>query len=378
MNYNFLSIHDRNSKSKAFKKLLDRSHLDLMLLLGILALETAGLVILYSASNQNMTLFWHQVISFGLAFVVMCVFAQIPVSRYQSLAPWVFSLMLIMLLIVMGVGVVSKGAQRWLNLGWFRFQPSEIMKLIVPMMLAWYLRDKTFPLRWKNLFFSCAIILVPVLIIAKQPDLGTALLVAATGFFVLMLAGITLQILLWGLVSVAVVMPIAWHFMHSYQKMRLFSFWSPERDPLGSGYNIIQSKIAIGSGGLWGKGWLHSSQAHLQFLPERSTDFIFAVYSEEFGFVGCILLLGLFVYVIGRGLYISADAQNTFSRLLVGSLILTFFTSVFVNIGMVAGVLPVVGVPLPFVSYGGSSLMTFMAGFGVIMSAQTHRRLIGS
>jgi len=246
------------------------------------------------------------------------------------------------------------------------------------MMLAWYLRDKVFPLHIKDLFFSCIIIIFPVLLIAKQPDLGTALLVATTGFFVLLLAGITWQIIVSAIGLMIVVLPIAWRFMHAYQKMRLFTFWSPERDPLGSGYNIIQSKIAIGSGGWFGKGWLQSSQAHLQFLPERSTDFIFAVYGEEFGFIGCLLLFLVFGYIIGRSLYISANAQDTFSRLFIGSLALSFFTYFFVNIGMVVGVLPVVGVPLPLVSYGGSSLITIMAGFGIIMSAQTHRKLIGS
>jgi len=349
-----------------------------MLLYGLLALGIIGLGILYSASNQNLSLFWHQVINFGFAFVVMCAFAQIPVNRYQFLAPWVFGLTLLMLLAVMGAGVVGKGAQRWLGFGWLRFQPSEIMKLAMPMMLAWYLRDKVFPLHIKDLFFSCIIIILPVLMIAKQPDLGTALLVATTGFFVLLLAGITWQIMVSGISLVMVVLPIAWRFMHSYQKMRLFTFWSPESDPLGSGYNIIQSKIAIGSGGWFGKGWLQSSQAHLQFLPERSTDFIFAVYAEEFGFIGCFLLFLIFGYIIGRSLYISTNAQDTFSRLFVGSISLSFFTYFFVNIGMVAGVLPVVGVPLPLVSYGGSSLIAIMAGFGIVMSAQTHRKLIAS
>ena len=349
-----------------------------MLLFGLLALGVIGLSILYSASNQNPSLFWHQVANFGFAFIVMCVFAQIPVSRYQFLAPWAFGLTLLMLLAVMGAGVVGKGAQRWLGFGWLRFQPSEIMKLVMPMMLAWYLRDKVFPLHIKNLFFSCVIIILPVLMIAKQPDLGTALLVATTGFFVLLLAGITWQIMVSGISLVMVVLPIAWRFMHSYQKMRLFTFWSPESDPLGSGYNIIQSKIAIGSGGWFGKGWLQSSQAHLQFLPERSTDFIFAVYAEEFGFIGCFLLFLIFGYIIWRSLYISTNAQDTFSRLFVGSISLSFFTYFFVNIGMVAGVLPVVGVPLPLVSYGGSSLIAIMAGFGIVMSAQTHRKLIAS
>ena len=378
MNYNLSPLGNREKWDAVFKKAWQKSHLDFMLLLGLLVLGVIGLTILYSASNQNLILFWHQMANFGFAFIVMCVFAQIPVSRYQFLAPWVFGLTLLMLLAVMGAGVVSKGAQRWLGFGWLRFQPSEIMKLVMPMMLAWYLRDKVFPLHIKDLFFSCIIIIFPVLLIAKQPDLGTALLVATTGFFVLLLAGITWQIIVSAIGLMIVVLPIAWRFMHAYQKMRLFTFWSPERDPLGSGYNIIQSKIAIGSGGWFGKGWLQSSQAHLQFLPERSTDFIFAVYGEEFGFIGCLLLFLVFGYIIGRSLYISTNAQDTFSRLFVGSLALSFFTYFFVNIGMVAGVLPVVGVPLPLVSYGGSSLITIMAGFGIIMSAQTHRKLIGS
>ncbi|MDR1057074.1 MAG: rod shape-determining protein RodA [Coxiellaceae bacterium] len=349
-----------------------------MLFLGIIILSIVGLGILYSASNQNLTLLGRQVANFGLAFLIMLILAQVPIYRYQFLVPWVFGLTLLMLLIVMNVGIISRGAQRWINLGWFRFQPSEIMKLAMSMMLAWYLRNKVFPLHLKDLFFSCLIIIVPVLVIAKQPDLGTALLVAATGCFVLLLAGITWKIIIGVSILVVAAVPIIWRFMHSYQKMRLLAFWSPEGDPFGSGYNIIQSKIAIGSGGWFGKGWLHGSQAHLQFLPERSTDFIFAVCGEEFGFIGCILLIGLFIYVIGRSVYISANAQDTSTRLLTGSLTLSFFTSFFVNIGMVLGVLPVVGVPLPLISYGGSSLIMFMASFGIIMSVQTHRRLIGN
>ncbi|MBU0744108.1 MAG: rod shape-determining protein RodA [Gammaproteobacteria bacterium] len=349
-----------------------------MLLLGILVLGIISLGILYSVNNQNSTLFWHQIINFSFAFGVMFIFAQIPIYRYQSLVPWFFCLTLLMLLVVMSSGVISRGAQRWLNFGMVRFQPSELMKLAMPMMLAWYLRNKTFPLHIKELFYSGIIIILPALIIAKQPDLGTAILVSATGCFVLLLAGITWRIIISVSIFLVSVVPIVWRFMHSYQKMRLLTFLSPESDPFGSGYNIIQSKIAIGSGGWLGKGWLHGSQAYLQFLPERSTDFIFAVYAEEFGFIGSLLLFAIFIYIMGRSLYISANAQDTFSRLLAGSLTLTFFTSFFVNIGMVMGVLPVVGVPLPLVSYGGSSLITFMTGFGIIMSVQAHRKLIGS
>jgi rod shape determining protein RodA len=325
-----------------------------------------------------LTLLGHQIVNSGFAFLTMMILAQIPISRYSFLVPWIFGITLLMLFIVINVGIVSRGAQRWIDLWWFRVQPSEIMKLAVSMILSWYLRNKTFPLQLKDLSFSCLIILIPVLIIAKQPDLGTALLVAATGCFVILLAGITWEITLGIGISIITTLPIIWNAMHSYQKMRLLTFLSPEKDPLGSGYNIIQSKIAIGNGGWFGKGWLHGSQTHLQFLPERSTDFIFAVYGEEFGFIGCILLISLFVFIIWRSLYISVNAQDTFTRLLTGSLTLSFFTSFFVNIGMVTGILPIVGIPLPLLSYGGSSLIIFMASFGIIMSVRTHHKLIGN
>lgn len=378
MNYNLLSNSNQKTWRKIFAKIWRKSHLDFMLLCGILVLGIFGIGILYSASGKNIALIWHQMANFCVAFFIMLLFAQIPTYRYRPLVPWIFGLVLLMLFAVVSVGAVSRGVQRWLSFGFFRFQPSEAMKLVMPMMLAWYLRNKTFPLHLKDLLVSCVIIIVPALVIAKQPDLGTAILVVATGGFVLLLAGITWQLILGISLLIATAIPIIWHFMHSYQKMRLFSFWSPETDPFGSGYNIIQSKIAIGSGGWLGKGWLHGSQAYLQFLPVRSTDFIFAVYSEEFGFIGCLLLFGIFAYITLRSLYIATNAQDTFSRLFVGSLALSFFMSFFVNIGMVAGILPVVGVPLPLISYGGSSLITFMASFGVIMSVQRHRKLIGS
>lgn len=376
-NYFLLSTHKKNWRQKVVA-MWQCSHIDLTLLIGILALSAISFITIYSATDQNMQLLCKQVTNFVVAITVMVIFAQIPNYRYQPLVPWFFCLVLLLLLMVMGTGITSRGAQRWLNLGFLRLQPSELMKLATPMMLAWYLHDKPFPLRFKELLISSIIIMLPALIIIKQPDLGTALLVIATGYFVLLLAGISWKIIIGTLLLVAAITPIAWRFLHAYQKMRLLVFLSPETDPFGSGYNIIQSKIAIGSGGWLGKGWLQGSQAHLQFLPERSTDFIFAVYAEEFGFIGAMMLFGIFTYIIGRSLYISVNAQDTFSRLLAGSLTLSFFTSFFVNIGMVMGILPVVGVPLPLVSYGGSSLLTFMAGLGIIMSVQTHRKLISS
>jgi rod shape determining protein RodA len=274
-------------------------------------------------------------------------------------------------------GEVGKGAQRWLNLGFVRFQPSELAKVAVPMMVAWYLSGQGMPPRWGRLLIAAILIAVPVLMIARQPDLGTSLLVASAGIFVLFLAGLS-----WRFISAMLVasVPLAWALwewgMHEYQRQRVLTFLDPERDPLGSGYHIIQSKIAIGSGGLYGKGWLNGTQSQLEFLPERTTDFIFAVISEEFGLNGILLLLGLYLFIIFRGLYIAAHAQQTFGRLLAGSLILVFFVYLFVNTGMVSGNLPVVGVPLPLISYGGTSMVTIMAGFGVLMSVHTHRRLL--
>ncbi|MCL5261550.1 MAG: rod shape-determining protein RodA [Gammaproteobacteria bacterium] len=353
-------------------------HIDFLLLIGILLLMFTGLFILYSATNQSIFAISHQLGSFALAFLVMLFIAQIPPHRYQVWAPWLYGVVVILLIVVLGIGVISKGGQRWLNFGILRFQPSEIMKLAMPLMLSWYLKDKILPLRPLVFLNSCFIILIPVLLVAKQPDLSTAILIACTGIFVVVLAGITWKLFISMAGTVAIAAPIIWHFLHAYQKNRLLVFFSPERDPLNSGYNIIQSKIAIGSGGLFGKGWLHGSQAHLQFLPEHATDFIFAVCGEEFGLFGCAILIGIFLYLVLRALYISSNAQDTFSRLLTGSLALTFFASFFINIGMVSGLLPVVGLPLPLISYGGSSIVSLFAGFGLIMSVRTHRRLIGS
>jgi rod shape determining protein RodA len=282
----------------------------------------------------------------------------------------------LLLVLVLVAGEVGKGAQRWLDLGFFRFQPSEMMKLAMPMMLAWYFGDRPLPPTLGKLVVSGVLVIVPMGLVAKQPDLGTALLVASAGFFVIFLAGIRWRILLGFGVAGAAGVPVLWHFMHDYQRQRVLTFLDPESDPLGSGYHIIQSKIAIGSGGLYGKGWLNGTQSQLDFLPERSTDFIFAVYGEEFGFLGVVLLLTLYLVVILRGLYIATNAQDAFCRLLAGSLSLTFFVYLLVNTGMVTGLLPVVGVPLPLISYGGTSMVTIMAGFGILMSINSHRRLL--
>ena len=366
------------SSQHPYRSLGQMLHLDWPLLIGLLILVGIGLVILYSASNQDLGAITRQGIRIGIAFLVMWILAQIPPTTYQVWAPWFFSFSLLLLLAVLALGVIGKGAQRWLNLWIFQFQPSELMKLAVPMMLAWYLHNKPLPPSFKNLLVLGAIILVPAILIAKQPDLGTALLIIGGGFGVIVLAGIS-SLFLVSIGALAVVAaPVLWHFMHQYQRDRVLTFLNPESDPLGSGYHIIQSKIAIGSGGIFGKGWLNGTQSHLQFLPEHATDFIFAVTGEEFGFIGGLILLIMYGFIVGRGLYISLHAQDTFSRLLAGGLSLMLFISAFVNMGMVTGILPVVGVPLPFVSYGGTSFVTLIASFGILMSIQTHRKLLGS
>jgi rod shape determining protein RodA len=357
--------------------LLADLHLDLPLLTGLIALCGFGLIVLYSASGQDTGQIYRQLIRLGLAFGVMFVLAQIPPVQWRRWSPWLYGSGVLLLVAVLLIGQVGKGAQRWLDLGLFRFQPSELVKVAVPMMIAWFLAEKSLPPRWHRLAAAGLMILIPVLLIARQPDLGTSLLVASAGIFVLFLAGLSWRFII-GMVLTAI--PSAWVLwewgMREYQRNRVLTFLNPERDPLGSGYHIIQSKIAIGSGGVYGKGWLNGTQSHLEFLPERTTDFIFAVLAEEFGFAGIILLLTLYLFIILRGLYIAAQAQDTFSRLLSGALTLVFFVYLFVNAGMVSGLLPVVGVPLPLISYGGTSLVTIMAGFGILMSIHTHRRLL--
>ncbi len=352
-------------------------HLDWPLFLGLLLLSGLGLVVLYSSGGENIDLLTRQCIRLGLAFGVMIVMAQIPPHQLERWAPALFGLGVVMLVAVLLAGTVGKGAQRWLDLGVFRFQPSELMKLALPMMVAWYLAGTTLPPSKKVLAVAGLIIAVPTLLIVKQPDLGTSILIASSGIFALLLAGIPWKLVAgFGLASAASA-PLLWFFgMHDYQRQRVLTFLNPESDPLGSGYHIIQSKIAIGSGGLFGKGWLNGTQSQLEFLPERTTDFIFAVLAEEFGFVGILVLLAVYLYIIIRGIYIATQAQDTFTRLLAGSIILTFFVYIFVNIGMVSGMLPVVGLPLPMVSYGGTSMVTMMAGFGILMSIHTHKKLL--
>lgn len=358
------------------RTLLQKIHLDGPLLLGLLTISAIGFLILYSAGGENWGLLNRQLVRLAVAFGGLFVLAQIPPHHLRRYTPILFSVGILLLIAVLVMGEVGKGAQRWLDLGFFRFQPSEMLKLATPMMVAYYLADRPLPPNWKHLFFAALFIIIPAFLIARQPDLGTALLVASSGVAAIFLAGIRWRILIAIGASLGALLPVLWHFMRAYQKQRVLTFLNPENDPLGAGYHIIQSKIAIGSGGLYGKGWLNGTQSHLEFLPERSTDFIFAVFAEEFGLVGCILLLTLYLLIVSRCIYISVKAQDTYSRLLGGALGMTFFIYVFVNIGMVIGILPVVGVPLPLVSYGGTSMVTLLAGFGILMSIQTHRKLL--
>jgi rod shape determining protein RodA len=285
------------------------------------------------------------------------------------------------MLLLIGValfGDVSHGAKRWLNLGVTRIQPSELMRIAVPLMLAWYFARREASLRLTDYIIATILLALPVGLIVKQPDLGTSLLIASSGFYVIFLAGLSWRLIFSAGIAIAAITPLLWSMMHDYQRRRIEILLDPYQDPLGAGYHTIQATIALGSGGLAGKGWLNGTQAQLDFLPERHTDFIFAVFGEEFGLLGNLLLLALFATIIGRGLLISANAQNTFCRLLAGSITLTFFTYAFVNMGMVSGILPVVGVPLPLISYGGTSLVTLLVGFGILMSIQTHKRLVTS
>ena len=350
--------------------------LDAPLLVGLLAISGFGLVVLWSAGGQDEGLLWRQLIRLGVGFAILLGVAQVPPKLMRLWSPWVFAAGLALLVAVLIAGDFGKGAQRWLDLGVVRFQPSEIMKLAMPMTAAWYLHNRPLPPRFHELCILLTLVIVPALLIARQPDLGTALMVGSAGMMVVLLGGLRLRlILLLGAIGAALA-PVLWYFMHDYQRQRVLTFLSPENDPLGAGYHIIQSKIAIGSGGLFGKGWGNGSQAQLEFLPERSTDFIFAVLGEEFGLIGLAVLILLYLLVIGRGLYIALQAQDTFGRLLAGSISLTFFVYVFVNTGMVTGLLPVVGVPLPLVSYGGTSMVTLLAGFGILMSVNGHRNLL--
>ena len=358
-----------------FALLMRRLHLDGPLLVGLLLVCAFGLFVLYSAVGESSRLLINQVIRLGVAFVAMFIVAQLPPEFLRRWTPWGYAAGLVLLVLVLTTGEVGQGARRWLDIG-IRFQPSEAMKLGVPMMAAWFLHDRQIPPKISHLAIIAIMIVVPTILIAKQPDLGTALLIAASGIIVIILAGMSFRLIFGlGLAAIPGAM-LLWRFMQDYQKQRVLTLLDPDSDPLGAGYNIIQSKIAIGSGGLFGKGWTNGSQAQLEFLPERDTDFIFAVLGEEFGLLGVLALLVLYVFVIGRGLFIAVQAQDTYSRLLAGSISLTFMVYVFVNTAMVTGLVPVVGVPLPLVSFGGTSMVTLMAGFGILMSIHSNRKLL--
>ena len=359
-------------------RVLDALHIDSPLLIAVLGVCAAGLVVLFSAAGEDLGVFLRQAARVGLALGVMVAVAQIPPRVLRVTAPFLYTLGVLLLLAVALKGDIAMGAQRWLDLGVVRFQPSEIMKIAVPLACAWFLHDRPLPPDFTTLCVLAVAILVPTLLIAEQPDLGTALLVAAGAMMVVLLAGLQLRYILGMAVLVVGAVPVVWHFLHAYQRQRVLTFLNPQTDPLGAGYHTIQSQIAIGSGGLFGKGYMNGSQAQLEFLPERSTDFIFAVIGEEWGLVGLFVLLALYLIVIARGLFIAAQAQDTFTRLIAGGLTLLFAVYVFVNSGMVAGLLPVVGVPLPLVSYGGTSMVTLMAGFGILMSIHSRRKLVAT
>ena len=352
--------------------------LDGPLLIGLGLIAAYGLVVLYSASGQSLGMVLRQVGHLAMGTVAMLVLAQVNPNFLRRLSPWLYLLGVVLLLIVAAIGVIGKGAQRWLDLGLVRFQPSEIMKLAVPMMCAWYLQERPLPPSPLSLLLLAAVILVPTGLVVMQPDLGTGALIAIGGSLVVMMAGLQFSVVAGLLALAAVGGWVGWHHMHDYQRDRILTFINPQIDPQGAGYHIIQSQIAIGSGGVFGKGWMNGSQAQLNYLPESSTDFIFAVMGEEFGMLGLFILLLLYAYVVGRAIFVSTQTQDTYARLLGGSLGLTFFVYVFINAGMVSGLLPVVGVPLPLISYGGTSMVTLLAGFGILMSMYSHRKLVGS
>ncbi|MCK3657702.1 rod shape-determining protein RodA [Pasteurellaceae bacterium Pebbles2] len=364
-----------NEKPSLISRLWAKMHLDFWLLLGLIVISAYGLIVLYSASGGSEVMFRNRVIQVALGFIVMFIVAQFPPRFYQQVAPILYIAGLIMLVLVDLIGTTSKGAQRWLDLGIIRFQPSEIVKLAVPLMVAVYLGNRQQPINIKETFIAFILIIVPTLLVAIQPDLGTSILVSASGIFVVFLAGMSWWIILAAVVGLAGFIPIMWlYLMHDYQRTRVLTLLDPEKDPLGAGYHILQSKIAIGSGGLMGKGWLQGTQSQLEFLPEPHTDFIFAVLSEEYGMIGVLILLLIYFFIISRGLMIGVQAENAFGRILTGATFLIFFVYIFVNIGMVSGILPVVGVPLPLMSYGGTSFVALMAGFGLVMSIHTHKR----
>ncbi len=355
------------------RRILSRPRIDLPLAVALVLLAAAGLTVLYSASNLDRAMVLGQALRFAIGAVLLVVVSRIPPNLLRTWTPWFYALAILLLLVVQVLGE-GHGADRWLNLGLFRFQPSELMKLAMPMMIAWYLHPRPLPPRWRDILAVGVLIALPAVLVIKQPDLGTALLIAASGLFVLFLAGLQWWKIGAALVGLAAAAPVAWHFMHDYQRQRIRTFLHPQNDPLGAGWHILQSMIAVGSGGVFGKGFNQGTQSKLEFLPEHTTDFIFAVLGEEFGLVGVLLLLALYAFIVGRCLWIAANARDTWSRLVAGAFGLAFMVYVIVNGGMISGLLPVVGVPLPLVSYGGTSAITLLAGFGVVMSIHAHRK----
>jgi rod shape determining protein RodA len=353
-------------------------HLDLPLLAGMLMLMMVSLLTLYSASEHNFERVLAQGVNILVAFFCLWVVANLPLHYLMRTAVPIYVFGMALLIGVALFGEISHGARRWLNIGVATIQPSELMKIGVPLMMAWYFEKHEAALTYKNYAIAAVLLLLPVGLIARQPDLGTALLISASGFYVLFLAGLSWRIIGGMAVAGIASAPVLWSLMHDYQRHRIEMLFDPSQDALGKGYHTIQGMIAVGSGGIFGKGYLNGTQTHLDFLPERTTDFIFAVYSEEFGLIGNLILLGMYFFVIGRGFIITANASTYFTRLMAGSITLTFATYAFVNMGMVSGILPIVGVPLPMVSYGGTSMLTLLLGFGMLMSIQTHKKLVKS
>lgn len=354
------------------QRLEQRLHVDFILLFLLLIISVFGLVVLYSASSESRETIMRQGAYFVIAYVTMIIVAQVPVDFMRRMAPWVYAGGVILLILVLVIGVGAKGAQRWLSLGGFRFQPSEIMKLAMPVMIASYLGTRFMPPRFKHVCVTLLLVSIPTVLIVRQPDLGTSILVAASGFMVLFFAGLRWRYIVAAIVALGASLWPMWQFgLHDYQRTRILTLLNPEADRLGAGWNIIQSKTAIGSGGFYGKGWLDGTQSRLDFLPEGHTDFIIAVMAEEFGFVGVLTLLGVYLLLIGRCMLIAVRAQDNFGRLLAASITFTFFIYIFVNMGMVSGLLPVVGVPLPLISQGGTAIVTLMAGFGILMAIAT-------
>ena len=356
------------------RRIFTRPRIDMPLVFGLFVLALIGLVTLYSAGDGSLVLVGGQAGRFVLGGALLLLISRIPPSVLRSWTPWLYigSTALLVVVAILGEG---RGSMRWLNLGVMRFQPSELLKLTMPMMVAWYLHPRQLPPSWKDIVVVGILIAIPAGLIAEQPDLGTAVLVTAAGAFALFLSGMAWWRIGVLIAAVAGAIPVAWHFLHQYQRDRVLTLLNPESDPLGNGWHIIQSQIAVGSGGVFGKGWLHSTQSRLDFLPEHTTDFIFAVFSEEFGLIGVAVLVILYTFIIGRCLWIAMEARETYSRLLAGAIGMSFFVYVFVNGGMVAGMLPVVGVPMPLISYGGTSAVSLLVGFGVLMSIHANRKM---